>query len=100
MVNWLYTPGITYGELAKESSKIWDALYDYKSGSGFASAGFPDSGSFESDVEKQGPGKFGDMDQGENWSSWREQILVARNFLEVGTASRLISIHVCVHAPV
>jgi hypothetical protein len=99
MVNWLYTPGITYGELATESRKIWDAFYDYNSNAGFSKAGFSDSGWFESDLAKEGPGRFGDMDQGENWASWREQISVARKFLEVGTHA-LFPLHMCVHTPV
>jgi hypothetical protein len=49
MINWLYTPGITYRELAEEAGTKWSRCYDYKAG----------------------------KDPAESWSAWRTQIRVA-----------------------
>jgi hypothetical protein len=49
MINWLYTPGITYKELAEETKASWGRYYDYE----------------------------GDKDPSESWSTWRAQIGVA-----------------------
>jgi len=59
MVNWLFTPGLSYKELLKQSEEIWDRYYNYTHVEG-----------------------FGDMDVSEPWASWREQIKIARTYLE------------------
>ena len=47
MINWLYTPGITYKELAEESRDLWQQYLDYTCVSG-----------------------YGDKDPSESWSTW------------------------------
>jgi hypothetical protein len=54
MINWLYAPGITYGELAEEAKLLWERYRD-----------------FQSDP------RFGDKDPSESWSTWRQQITSA-----------------------
>jgi hypothetical protein len=51
MINWLYTPDITYGELAEEAKLLWERYRDYQSDP-----------------------RFGDKDPSESWSTWRKQI--------------------------
>jgi ankyrin repeat protein len=58
MINWLYTPGITYGELAEQAAGVWDVYYNFQSVDG-----------------------FGDKDPSESWGTWRKQIEVARAYL-------------------
>ena len=47
MINWLYTPGITYKELAEESNDLWQQYLNYESVDG-----------------------HGDKDPSESWSTW------------------------------
>ena len=47
MINWLYTPGITYKELAEESNDLWQQYLNYESVDG-----------------------HGDKDPSESWSAW------------------------------
>jgi hypothetical protein len=58
MINWLYTPGMTFKEMAGSAAGAWDRYYD------FACA----------------PG-FGGKDTSEAWSAWRAQIQTARAYL-------------------
>jgi ankyrin repeat protein len=61
MVNWLYTPGTTYGEMAEEAAApggLWDTYLNFE----------------------QAPG-FGDKDVAEPWCHWRRQIRMAQDFL-------------------
>jgi ankyrin repeat protein len=51
MINWLYTPGITHGELAEQAKLMWERYRDYQSDP-----------------------RFGDKDPSESWSTWRKQI--------------------------
>jgi hypothetical protein len=59
LVNWLYTPGFTYKELAKKGQALWDRYSNYE------------------DV----PG-YGKKDPREPSDTWRQQVKVAREFLE------------------
>lgn len=59
MINWLYTPGITFEELASKAKAKWDQYYNFV----------------------HAPG-FGAKDTTESWGAWRAQIRVARAFLE------------------
>ena len=47
MINWLYTPGITYKELAEESNDLWQQYLNHESVDG-----------------------HGDKDPSESWSTW------------------------------
>ena len=47
MINWLYTPGITFKELASKAKAKWDHYYNFV----------------------QAPG-FGAKDTGESWGAW------------------------------
>jgi ankyrin repeat protein len=58
MVNWLYTPGVTYKELAAEAGELWDRYYNFT----------------------QLP-EHGEKDASESWSEWRSQIAVALDHL-------------------
>ena len=58
MINWLYTPGITYGDLAKQAQDVWDNYYNFQHVEG-----------------------YGEMDPSESWGTWRQQIEVARAYL-------------------
>ena len=58
MINWLYTPGITYGQLAEQSKGLWDTYYNY-----------------------QCVPNHGDKDPSESWGTWRKQIAVATAYL-------------------
>ncbi len=59
LINWLYTPGFTYKELAKKAQALWDRYSNYE------------------DV----PG-YGEKDPLEPSDTWRQQVRVARDFLE------------------
>ena len=37
MINWLYTPNLTYQELAAKSMELWSKYLDYESVEGFGS---------------------------------------------------------------
>jgi len=58
MINWLYTPGITYGELAEQAKEVWEEYYNF-----------------------QGVLGYGDKDPSESWATWRRQIEVAKVYL-------------------
>ena len=58
MINWLYSPGITYGELAEQAKGVWDTYYNF-----------------------QRVPNYGDKDPAESWATWRRQIAVARAYL-------------------
>ena len=58
MINWLFTPNLTYGELAQLAKPLWERYYDFQSVSG-----------------------HGDMDPSASWGTWRKQIEVATAFL-------------------
>jgi len=58
MINWLYTPGITYKELAEESNDLWQQYLNYVTVDG-----------------------HGDKDPSESWSTWRAQIQEAFSYL-------------------
>merc|ERR1712216_642473 len=58
MINWLYTPGITYGELAVQAAETWGTYYNFQSVAG-----------------------FGDRDPSESWNTWRKQIKAAMAYL-------------------
>jgi hypothetical protein len=59
MINWLYTPGLTYKELAQKAQPLWDQYYNYE----------------------RVPG-YGEKDPSEPWDTWRQQVRMARDFLE------------------
>ena len=61
MINWLFTPGFTYGEMAEKAGGLWESYRDYQ------------------DV----PG-FGDKDPSESWGTWRKHIKVALLHLKSG----------------
>jgi ankyrin repeat protein len=58
MINWLYTPGLTYSELGKMASKLWDRYQDFH----------------------HVPG-VGSKDPSESPRVWQQQIMEAREFL-------------------
>ena len=58
MINWLYTPGITYGELAGQAKPLWEAYFNFQNVSWH---------------EKKDPS--------ESWGTWRKQIGVAVAYL-------------------
>jgi hypothetical protein len=58
MINWLFTPGLTYQELAAEARPVWDRYLNYA----------------------HAPG-FGAKDVSESWGSWRTQIKRALAYL-------------------
>jgi ankyrin repeat protein len=58
MINWLYTPGFTYNELAALAKPLWDQYRDFE----------------------QVPG-YGQKDPSEPWGTWRQQVQVAMDFL-------------------
>jgi hypothetical protein len=58
MVNWLYTPGLTYKELAALASPLWKQYANYE----------------------HIPG-YGAKDPSEPWGTWRQQVQVAEDFL-------------------
>ena len=58
MINWLFTPGLTYGELAEQAKPLWEQYHDFQSVSG-----------------------HGNMDPSGSWGTWRKQIEVATTFL-------------------
>ena len=59
LINWLYTPGLTYKELASQAGPLWDLYYNYE----------------------RVPG-YGEKDPQEPPGSWRQHIRVARDYLE------------------
>ena len=59
LINWLYTPGFTYKELAKQAQALWDRYSNY-----------------------EGVPGYGDKDPLESSDAWRQQVRVARDFLE------------------
>ena len=58
MINWLYTPGMTFAEMAAKAKAKWDRYYDFA----------------------YSPG-FGSKDSSESWSDWRAQVRVALAYL-------------------
>jgi ankyrin repeat protein len=58
MINWLFSPGITYKELAAEAEGLWDRYYDFEA--------VPEHGS---------------RDAAESWADWRLQIMTATEHL-------------------
>jgi hypothetical protein len=58
MVNWLYTPGLTYRELAEFAKDLWDKYYNFECVPG-----------------------YGDKDPSQSWGTWRKQIGVAIAYL-------------------
>jgi hypothetical protein len=58
MINWLYTPGLTYSELAKMASEMWDGYQNFH----------------------HVPG-VGSKDPSESPRVWQQQIMEAREFL-------------------
>jgi hypothetical protein len=59
MINWLYTPGITYTEMAEESTPLWEHYYNFTSGTA--------QGSKPPSIV---------------WTEWREHIALAMTFLK------------------
>jgi ankyrin repeat protein len=59
LINWLYTPGFTYKELAKKAQALWDRYSNY-----------------------EGVPGYGEKDPLEPSDTWRQQVRVARDFLE------------------
>jgi hypothetical protein len=59
LINWLFTPGFTYKELAKDAQALWDRYSNYESVPG-----------------------YGEKDPLEPSDTWRRQVRVARDFLE------------------
>ncbi len=58
MINWLYTPGCTYTELAALAMPLWDQYRNFE----------------------EVPG-YGQKDPSEPWGTWRQQVQVATDFL-------------------
>jgi ankyrin repeat protein len=59
MINWLYTPGITYHDMVQESGvRLWQSYFDYMEGRG---------------IGKKAPSV--------SWCEWRERIDAAMTFL-------------------
>jgi len=58
MINWLYTPGVTYKELTEETMDLWLEYLDH-----------------------DGVDGYGDKDPSESWSTWRAQIQQALSHL-------------------
>jgi hypothetical protein len=58
MINWLYTPGITFKQLAESAKDVWDYYHDFAYVHG-----------------------LGGKDSAEAWCAWRAQIETARAYL-------------------
>ena len=58
MINWLFNPGISYGEMAQESEALWKQYYDFAIVPG---------------VGKKAPSV--------SWTEWRERIEAGTSFL-------------------
>jgi len=58
MINWLYTPGITYKELAELAKELWSKYHNFECVPG-----------------------YGHKDPSESWGTWRTQIGVAMAYL-------------------
>ena len=88
MINWLYTPNLTYQELADKSIELWSNYFDYESVEGFGSKDPSESweiwcANYPWEEKRVGSGCYVlcMIQPPFNFSSRRDQIKVAMDYL-------------------
>ena len=63
MINWLFSPNITYGELAEKAKGLWERYYNFQSVAGYGDKDPSESGGT---LEKANTGGDGLLDESRN----------------------------------